>query len=638
MLTSLSNRFLYKFRWINLPGSLLIVLLQRTPVLRMLVSSEANLVAPSASILRSVLFPAVAFGAIHSRAGATTVAMTPANGTSATTGAKYQAALVATGGGAQTSNSWKVDNKLPPGLTAPEGTVQGNQIVIDFTAAGAFTITGTPTAAGTYSFSAQAWEFGSFTGPTTSATITITVAQGAATAPSITTQPSSQTVTAGANVTFSVAASGSTPLTYQWQKNSAALVGATNTSYTITSAQASDAATYNVVVTNSVNSVKSNDAILTVNPAGGGSGPTITTQPVSQTVLPGGSATFTVAATGATSYQWRKNGNVVTGATNASLVLSNLNASDSGIYSVIATNGSGSTASYGAALVVGSGPGRLSALSVRTFAGTGAQTLTPGFALSSGNGTIPILIRAVGPTLGQPPYNVPSVLADPSLTVYNSSQNIVASNDNWGINNGINVSATLSSVFSQLGDFALPNESLDAALYSNSFQQNSSYTAPVSGANGTTGIVLVELYDASTDPTAPRMNAISARAQVGSGSNALFAGFAIKTAPKTVLIRTWGPELAVAPFNVGGTLADPKLELFDSNNVLIATNDNWGDSPNNSTQLLAVGASAGAYPFVVGSKDSILMVTLPPGTYSVKVSGADGGTGVALAEVYEVSP
>src|SRR5271170_5189237 len=119
------------------------------------------------------------------------------------------------------------------------------------------------------------------------ATLTVTAAP---VAPSITTQPASQTVTAGQTASFSVVATGTSTLTYQWKKNGTAISGATATSYTTPATAASDNGTsFTVAVTNSVGSATSNAATLTVNVP-----PAITTQPVSQTVTAGHTVTFSV--------------------------------------------------------------------------------------------------------------------------------------------------------------------------------------------------------------------------------------------------------------------------------------------------------------------------------------------------------
>ena len=137
--------------------------------------------------------------------------------------------------------------------------------------------------------------------------------------PTITTQPASQTVTAGQTATFTVAATGTAPMTYQWKKNGAAISGATSSSYTTPATTTSNnGAQFTVVVTNSAGSATSTAATLTVNAAA--VAPSITTQPASQTVTAGQTATFSVAATGTApmTYQWNKNGTAISGATSSS--------------------------------------------------------------------------------------------------------------------------------------------------------------------------------------------------------------------------------------------------------------------------------------------------------------------------------
>lgn len=173
------------------------------------------------------------------------------------------------------------------------------------------------------------------------------------TLPSFTTQPVSQAVTAGLSATFTSAATGVPAPTYQWNKNGVPVTGATNASYVITSVQPADAANYTVTATNSVGSTGSNVAALTVNTS-----PTITTQPAAQAVTAGSSATFVVVATGtpAPTYVWKKDGNPVSGATNSTLILSSVQASDTGNYTVTVTNTLGSVVSNAAALTVYSPP------------------------------------------------------------------------------------------------------------------------------------------------------------------------------------------------------------------------------------------------------------------------------------------
>src|SRR5205085_1156291 len=126
--------------------------------------------------------------------------------------------------------------------------------------------------------------------------------------PAITTQPASETVSTGQTATFTVAATGTATRGYQWQKNGTAIGGATAASYTTPATTAADNGDqFTVVVSNAAGSVTSRAAALTVSSAL--VAPTITTQPASQTVSTGQTATFTVAATGTAplSYQWHKN-------------------------------------------------------------------------------------------------------------------------------------------------------------------------------------------------------------------------------------------------------------------------------------------------------------------------------------------
>ena len=167
--------------------------------------------------------------------------------------------------------------------------------------------------------------------------------------PSITTQPASQTVNAGSTVTFTVAASGTAPLSYQWTFNGANIAGATTASFTKANVQSGDSGNYAVVVSNVAGTATSADAALWVNVP-----PSITTQPASQTVVQGSSATFSVVATGTgpLTYQWRFNGVNISGATLSSYTRSNAQTSHQGNYSVVVANVAGSVTSANASLTV----------------------------------------------------------------------------------------------------------------------------------------------------------------------------------------------------------------------------------------------------------------------------------------------
>jgi|GEM_PF-1148713 len=190
-------------------------------------------------------------------------------------------------------------------------------------------------------------------GTATSNAATLTV-NAAPVAPTITTQPVSQAVTSGQPATFNVAATGTAPLSYQWQKNSAAISGATSSSYTTPATTSSDnGAQFSVVVSNSAGSVTSSAATLTVNTAL--VPPSITAHPTSQIVTAGQTATFNVAVTGTApfSYQWRKNGVAISGATSSSYTTPATTSSDNGAqFSVVVSNSAGSVTSSAATLTV----------------------------------------------------------------------------------------------------------------------------------------------------------------------------------------------------------------------------------------------------------------------------------------------
>lgn len=200
-----------------------------------------------------------------------------------------------------------------------------------------------------------------------------------ATAPSITTQPASVSVTEGAGASFSVVASGSTPLAYQWRKGGASISGATAATYAITATTSADAGSYDVVVSNSAGSVTSTAATLTVTTSGGATAPSITTAPASQAVAAGGSVTFTVVASGTAplSYQWNKEGNAIANANAASYTIASVSSGDAGNYTVTVSNSAGSVTSAAATLsVTGTGTGGGLASDVTTAANSFLATLT----------------------------------------------------------------------------------------------------------------------------------------------------------------------------------------------------------------------------------------------------------------------
>src|SRR5712691_9557733 len=241
-------------------------------------------------------------------------------------------------------------------------TAGDNGTTSGFGPSSTFTLNWTPPPAGTtdsVNFYLTGNNTSSFSGSNLFSTGMYTLTPAAAAlAPSISTQPANQTMTAGQTATFSVAATGTAPLGYQWRKNGANMSGATSSSYTTPATTTADSnSTFSVVVTNSAGTATSNNATLTVNTATAAAAPSITTQPASRTVTAGQTASFSVAATGTTplTYQWSKNGVAISGAMSSGYTTPATTTSDTGsLFSVVVTNAAGSATSNSATLTVNS--------------------------------------------------------------------------------------------------------------------------------------------------------------------------------------------------------------------------------------------------------------------------------------------
>jgi hypothetical protein len=197
-------------------------------------------------------------------------------------------------------------------------------------------------------------------GNMTSRTAVLTVTP-AAVAPSITSEPASRSVTVGQTASFSVVASGTAPLTYQWSRNGASISGATLASYsTPATTLADNGAQFYVVVSDPAGNMTSRTAVLTVTPAP--VAPSITSEPVNQTVTVGQSAAFSVTATGTAplTYQWLKSGQPIAGATSSTYTTPATTTSDNGSqFSVTVSNSAGSVTSNAATLTVNALAGQL---------------------------------------------------------------------------------------------------------------------------------------------------------------------------------------------------------------------------------------------------------------------------------------
>ncbi len=273
-------------------------------------------------------------------------------------------------------------------------------------------------------------------------------------------------------------------------------------------------------------------------------------------------------------------------------------------------------------------PARLTNLSVRAVAGSGADALVAGAVVQS-TGNLPLLVRAVGP--GLRPYGVANPLRDPALELFRATTSAAKTA-------AFATDAQVASAY--VGAFPLAvasNTSAgDAALLGQAAV--GTLTAQCRSATDASGLALLEFYDATAAPTATsaRFANISSRARVENGEGIVVIGFVIAGEGELrLLLRGVGPSLT--QFNVPGVLADPSIELF-SGNTLVAANDNWrSDGPAAATTLQDAGRALGAFD-LASANDAALLVTLRAGAYSLHVRGVSGQTGVALAEIYEAAP
>jgi len=250
-------------------------------------------------------------------------------------------------------------------------------------------------------------------------------------------------------------------------------------------------------------------------------------------------------------------------------------------------------------------------LSTRGTVSIGDNVLIGGFIIT-GPEPKTIVLRALGPSLGS--FGLSHTVRDPVLRVYNSSRTLIATNDNWQSDPH---NADIQK------DGLAPANLLESATLQT--LAPGAYTVIVTGKDSTPGTGLVELYDLSPRSNSNLVN-MSTRGSVGTDDDVLISGFIVgDVGSATVIVRALGPSLASS--GVIGVLSDPTLTIYDSTGSVIATNDNWQDD----TNAIYVRRNGLAPP---NPSESALVLHLPAGAYTAIVRGANGGTGVALAEVY----
>ncbi len=253
----------------------------------------------------------------------------------------------------------------------------------------------------------------------------------------------------------------------------------------------------------------------------------------------------------------------------------------------------------------------LANLSTRVEIGNGDDASIAGF-ITRGGQTKRMLIRGLGASLVT--SGVDNALADPSLELYDNNGALLAINDNWAdnanqqeiIDSGLAPASETESVIL----LQIPSDDVGIP-----------YTAVLRGANGTTGVGLIEVYDLDFG-VGPTIQNISTRGRVNVGEGVLIGGtIVLGSNSQDVIVRAIGPSLPL-----DDTLADPVLELYDENGALLRSNDNWRSDQ--SAEIIATSLPPS------DDAEAAIVATLPPALYTAVVRGAGETAGVALVEIY----
>jgi sugar lactone lactonase YvrE len=426
----------------------------------------------------------------------------------------------------------------------------------------------------------------------------------APTAPVITAQPANRTVLLGATTTFSVSASGAPAPSFQWRRNGTAIANATNANLVINNAQAGDAFSYDVVVTNSVGNISSERASLRV---------------LARSYAGYYFGTFSGSLGNYAIYVRDDNSAVFLGylpGSNSPVMNLNITVNDAGQFAF-----SQGAIALSSAAQAADEPARAAALAASSLAGT---------------------IASDGTISGTMQGGASATLSGTRAADAGGSQ-AVAGFYQSGASGSAATSFTIAGPANQAVFVTQSGAVFDGGLGSvngagqvNISGKTSTIAATIAPSTRTitvtsTGGIAATFSGASDDVLArARLVNISSRARVGTLDSLLIAGFVISgEESKPVLIRAVGPTLAT--LGVAGALASPKLELF-RDGVALAVNSGIAA---NRTVIDAAGLRAGA--FVLGGADAAILTTLAPGSYTAQVSSATSALGVALVEVYDLS-
>lgn len=233
----------------------------------------------------------------------------------------------------------------------------------------------------------------------------------------------------------------------------------------------------------------------------------------------------------------------------------------------------------------------------------------------TGSGPKSVLLRGLGPSLST--TGLGGLLADPFLELRDPDGALLAQNDNWKEGTPGLVEDTPFQ----------PSDDRESVIVQS--LQPDAYTVILSGKGQTTGLGLVEIYDREQSTNAVLAN-ISTRGFVQTGDNVMIGGFTLggSTLNSRIAVRGLGPSLS--QFGLANVLADPTLQLHDSNGTTLISNDNWQDDPLSAAQLILYNLAP------QGFRESAIFASMPPGAFTAILAGKDGGTGIALVEIYNI--
>jgi len=254
-------------------------------------------------------------------------------------------------------------------------------------------------------------------------------------------------------------------------------------------------------------------------------------------------------------------------------------------------------------------------LSTRLQVQTGDNAGIGGF-IVTGTGTKHILIRGLGPSVAG--SGIANPLADPTLELHGPGSFVTIMNDNWKDD-------PVQQALIQATGLAPAND-LESAIEAR--VSAGQYTAILKGKNNGTGIGLIEVYDLDAAADSKMAN-ISTRAFVSTGNNIVIAGFQLggNSGNDRIVARGIGPSLSA--LGVPNVLANPTLELRDSNGALLKSNDDWQSDSAQAAELTAANLAP------TNNLESAIAATLPPGQYTALLAGVNNTIGVGLVEVYD---